>query len=132
MESGADLVRCYNPHANRLILAPFAEHEREQISQRTKAALAAAKTIAGIRLQVLKLAVSTLVVQNNVLYQHQNKYERKCSALESAKLAGRTIPISADKEFAIMVLQKPRAKLVWVRVGNCRRAYLLNLFRQHR
>ena len=45
-ESGADFVCCDNPHANRLMLhmlAAFAEHEREQISQRTKAALAAAK-----------------------------------------------------------------------------------------
>ncbi len=46
MESGADFVCCDNPHANRLMLhmlAAFAEHEREQISQRTKAALGAAK-----------------------------------------------------------------------------------------
>lgn len=46
MESGTDFVCCDNPHANRLMLhmlAAFAEHEREQISQRTKAALAAAK-----------------------------------------------------------------------------------------
>jgi DNA invertase Pin-like site-specific DNA recombinase len=46
MESGADFVCCDNPHATRLMLhmlAAFAEHEREQISQRTKAALAAAK-----------------------------------------------------------------------------------------
>src|ERR1700732_1524835 len=46
MESGADFVCCDNPHANRLMLhmlAAFAAHEREQISQRTKAALAAAK-----------------------------------------------------------------------------------------
>jgi DNA invertase Pin-like site-specific DNA recombinase len=35
-----------NPHANKLmvhIMAAFAEHEREQISKRTKAALASAK-----------------------------------------------------------------------------------------
>jgi DNA invertase Pin-like site-specific DNA recombinase len=46
MESGAEFVCCDNPHANRLMLhmlAAFAEHEREQISQRTKAALKAAK-----------------------------------------------------------------------------------------
>jgi DNA invertase Pin-like site-specific DNA recombinase len=46
MESGAEFVCCDNPHANRLMLhmlAAFAEHEREQISQRTKAALTAAK-----------------------------------------------------------------------------------------
>lgn len=46
MESGADFVACDMPTANRLtihILAAVAEHEREMISQRTKAALAEAK-----------------------------------------------------------------------------------------
>jgi DNA invertase Pin-like site-specific DNA recombinase len=52
MESGVDFVAADNPHANKLMvhmLAAFAEHEREQISQRTKDALAAAK-LRGIRL----------------------------------------------------------------------------------
>jgi DNA invertase Pin-like site-specific DNA recombinase len=46
MESGVDFVACDNPHATRLtihILAAVAEHEREMISTRTIAALAAAK-----------------------------------------------------------------------------------------
>ena len=46
MESGVEFVACDMPHANRLtihILAAVAEHEREMISQRTKAALAEAK-----------------------------------------------------------------------------------------
>ena len=46
MESRVDFVCCDNPHANRLmlhLLAAFAEHEREQISLRTKTALQAAK-----------------------------------------------------------------------------------------
>lgn len=46
MESGLDFLAADNPHANKLMihmLAAFAEHERDQIRARTKAALAAAK-----------------------------------------------------------------------------------------
>ncbi len=46
MEAKVDFVACDNPHANKFtihILAAVAEHEAEQISHRTKVALAAAK-----------------------------------------------------------------------------------------
>lgn len=46
MDSGIDFVCCDNPHANRFtihVLAAMAEYERGLISERTKAALAAAK-----------------------------------------------------------------------------------------
>ena len=46
MESGVDFVACDMPTANKTmlqIMAVFAEHEREMISQRTKDALQAAK-----------------------------------------------------------------------------------------
>jgi DNA invertase Pin-like site-specific DNA recombinase len=54
MESGVEFVATDAPYANRLmihILAAFAEHERTLISERTKAALAAAKA-RGVRLGV--------------------------------------------------------------------------------
>jgi DNA invertase Pin-like site-specific DNA recombinase len=47
MESGVEFVAVDNPHATKLtvhILAAVAEHEREMISERTRAALRAAKT----------------------------------------------------------------------------------------
>lgn len=46
MESGVEFVAVDNPNANKLMihmLAAFAKHEREQISKRTREALAAAK-----------------------------------------------------------------------------------------
>lgn len=52
METRVEFVACDAPYANRLmlhILSAFAEHERDQISARTKAALAAAKA-RGVRL----------------------------------------------------------------------------------
>jgi DNA invertase Pin-like site-specific DNA recombinase len=55
MESGVEFVACDNPHANKLmihILSAFAEHEREVISERTTAALRAAKA-RGVRLGVM-------------------------------------------------------------------------------
>ncbi len=42
-----------------------------------------------------------------------------------------SVLISKDEDFANMVLHRPTAKLIWVRFGNCRRAFLLDLFRRY-
>ena len=39
------------------------------------------------------------------------------------------ILISKDEDFAHMILYRPTAKLIWIRVGNCRRMFLMDLFR---
>ncbi|MFN5865415.1 MAG: recombinase family protein [Candidatus Kapaibacterium sp.] len=51
-DSGVDFVCCDNPNANTLtigVIAVMAQHEREEISKRTKAALAQAK-VRGVKL----------------------------------------------------------------------------------
>ena len=40
------------------------------------------------------------------------------------------ILISKDEDFADMILRKPTAKLISVRIGNCRKWFLLDLFRR--
>jgi DNA invertase Pin-like site-specific DNA recombinase len=59
MESGVEFTAVDNPHANKLtihILAAVAQHEREMISERTRAALQAAKARRGTRLGNPRLA----------------------------------------------------------------------------
>jgi len=65
MENGTDFVACDMPTANRLtihILAAVAEHEREMISKRTKAALAEAKR-RGTKLGNPRLAQARILAQ---------------------------------------------------------------------
>lgn len=40
------------------------------------------------------------------------------------------ILISKDEDFLTLLAKSPTAKLLWVRLGNCRRAHLLDVFRQ--
>ncbi len=58
IDTGVDFVAVDNPHANKLmihVLSAFAEHERDLIAARTRAALASAKT-RGVRLGNPKIA----------------------------------------------------------------------------
>lgn len=48
---------------------------------------------------------------------------------EHASAAG-LILISKDEDFVDTVLNTPTAIFVWVRVGNCRRTFLLDVFRR--
>ena len=41
------------------------------------------------------------------------------------------VVISKDDDFVTLYSQTPSASLLWVRIGNCRRAFLLNVFRDH-
>jgi DNA invertase Pin-like site-specific DNA recombinase len=72
MDSNVEFIAADNPHANRLtvhILAAVAEHERAAISERTKAALAAAKRrgvkLGGPRLAAALAAVGRVLIRNH-------------------------------------------------------------------
>ncbi len=52
------------------------------------------------------------------------------SELWSYASTNNLILISKDEDFANMILTRPTAKLIWVRVGNCRKLFLLDLFRR--
>ena len=38
--------------------------------------------------------------------------------------------ISKDEDFLNLLSKAPTAKLIWVRIGNCRRSFLLDAFRR--
>ncbi len=44
--------------------------------------------------------------------------------------ATHSILISKDEDFASMALQVPTATVIWLRIGNCRKTFLLDLFRR--
>jgi DNA invertase Pin-like site-specific DNA recombinase len=89
MDSSVEFVAADNPFANKLtihILAAVAEHEREAISERTKAALAAAKA-RGKRLGTPDPGAAV---------------ERMCVArkAQAAKFAANVLPIIRDIQAA--------------------------------
>jgi DNA invertase Pin-like site-specific DNA recombinase len=81
MESGISFLAADNPHANKLMLhmlAAFAEHERDQIRARTKAALAAARA------------------RGVVLGRYGREVLSKQNRAKAAELARRLAPVITD------------------------------------
>ena len=79
MHARVDFIACDNPHATRLtlhILAAVAEHEREMISPRTKAALAIAKG-RGVKLGNPRPALA----RQRAAATHRNRADRFASTV---------------------------------------------------
>jgi len=57
---------------------------------------------------------------------------RDGSDVEVWRYASQTdsIVVSKDEDFASMVLRAPTARLIWVRIGNCRKTFLFEVFRR--
>ena len=93
MYSKVDFVAADNPHANRLtlhILAAMAEYERDQISERTKAALAALKkkgvTKAGKK-------IDRLGQQDSAVLRNMGHNGRATQSAIAQQFAENTLPI---------------------------------------
>lgn len=81
MEAGVEFIAVDNPHANRItvhIISAIAEHEREQISARTKAAMAQAKArgvkIGGDRGNLPAVAAQGACASARVRRAHSRQY----------------------------------------------------------
>lgn len=108
MESGVEFVACDNPHATRLtihILAAVAEHEREMISARTKAALAAAR-VRGVRLGNPRLQAGDKFTARAAGRVRRRRADEKAASIrpfiDRAEKAGATT--LAQKAEALMAL----------------------------
>jgi DNA invertase Pin-like site-specific DNA recombinase len=90
MESAVEFVACDNPTATRLtihILAAVAEHEREMISSRTKAALAAAKA-RGVKLGNPRPKASALAASQAKMRLARQRARDVAPYIEAARAAG--------------------------------------------
>lgn len=119
MDSGVEFVAVDNPHANKLtmhILAAVAQHEREQIAERTRAALAAAKA-RGTKLgrhgaEVLSVRHKAEAVERA---QHLAPIFAELTGMSSraaaAELNRRGIPTPTGGEWHPMQVQRTRQRL---------------------
>jgi len=107
METNVNFVACDNPHANRLMvhmLAAFAEHEREMISQRTKDGLAAAK------------ARGVVLGANGKVLSQQNQKKADEFARSTAELI-RQIPEDLRQTITILTRELNARKVPTTRGG---------------
>jgi DNA invertase Pin-like site-specific DNA recombinase len=107
LESSVDFVAADMPDANKLtiqIMAAFAEHERDQISERTKAALAAAKT----RGVVLGANGRVLAKQHKV--EAQKRAESLRGDVDAIKNEGHTTVRDICNQLNVLGINTPAGK----------------------
>jgi DNA invertase Pin-like site-specific DNA recombinase len=92
MEAGVEFLAVDNPHANKLtvhILAAVAQHEREMISERTTAALQAAKA-RGVRLGNPNLSEAAAIGRARAQEAAQQRADNVLSVIRELQAAGAT------------------------------------------
>lgn len=117
MESRIDFLACDNPHANRLMvhmLAAFAEHEREMISQRTKDGLRAAK------------ARGVLLGANSAILRERHTADADQRAHELAELI-RQIPEDLRQTITSLTRELNARKVPTAKGGNWHRQSVYRL-----
>jgi hypothetical protein len=92
MEAGVEFLAVDNPHANKLtvhILAAVAQHEREMISERTTAALQAAKA-RGVRLGNPNLSEAAAIGRARAQEAAQQRADNVLPVIRELQAAGAT------------------------------------------
>lgn len=139
MDGGVEFVACDMPHANRLtlhLMAAMAEYERDMISQRTKAALAAAKArgvklgnpngVAHLRKGCVEAASRSTLVRSKKALAHDNAVGGVIDKLASS---GLTSCCEIAQHLNILGIPSPSGR-VWspaqVRITIKRRSHRLS------